>query len=216
MKLKLLVNELNINTNYNSNSSNFVQPYDHCNQMIKTRRILGIDPGTTILGFGIIELKDNKPTVLELNVLHLKSYADHQSKLREIFLRVQEIIETYQPESMSIESPFFGKNAQSMHKLGRAQGVAIAAAMVMGVEIFEFSPKTIKKSITGNGNATKEQVAMMLKTILNFKIETKYHDATDALAAALCLHYQSSGHTKETKSGNSWKKFIAQNPERIL
>src|SRR6185295_11469859 len=114
--------------------------------MIKTRRILGIDPGTNILGFGIIELKDNTPIVL-----HLESFSDHQSKLREIFLRVQEIIETYQPDSLSIESPFFGKNAQSMHKLGRAQGVAIAAAMVMGVEIYEFSPKKIKKSITGNG-----------------------------------------------------------------
>lgn len=183
--------------------------------MIVNRRILGIDPGTNILGFGIIELKDNKPIVLDMNVLHLKNFDDHQSKLREIFLRVQEIIESYQPESLSIESPFFGKNAQSMHKLGRAQGVAIAAAMVMGVEIFEFSPKTIKKSITGNGNATKEQVASMLKSILCYTIETKYLDATDALAAALCLFYQSGKHNG-IRSGNTWKKFVSQNPQRVM
>lgn len=183
--------------------------------MIKSKRILGIDPGTNILGFGIIELKDTKPIVLELNVLHLKSFSDHQSKLKEIFLSVQEIIETYQPDSLSIESPFFGKNAQSMHKLGRAQGVAIAAAMVMGVDIFEFSPKKIKKSITGNGNATKEQVASMLKNILDYKIESKYHDATDALAAALCLLYQTR-NPSGNKSASNWKKFIAQNPQRVV
>ena len=183
--------------------------------MIKSRRILGIDPGTNILGFGIIELKDNDPIVLELNVLHLKTWIDHQSKLKEIFLRVQEIIETYQPDSLSIESPFFGKNAQSMHKLGRAQGVAIAAAMVMGVEIHEFSPKQIKKSITGNGNATKEQVALMLKSILHFNIKSKYHDATDALAAAVCLLYQTH-KPAGNKSGTSWKKFIVQNPQRVV
>jgi len=183
--------------------------------MITVQRILGIDPGTNILGFGIIELKDNKPVVLDLNVLHLKNFDDHQSKLREIFLRVQEIIETYQPGSLSIESPFFGKNPQSMHKLGRAQGVAIAAAMVMGVDIYEFSPKKIKKSITGNGNATKEQVAIMLRNILNYNIETKYHDATDALAAALCLLYQFNNPARN-KGGSSWKKFILENPQRVI
>ncbi len=192
-----------------------MQIYRDPMKIIKPRRILGIDPGTNILGYGIIEVKDNSPILLDLNVLHLKSYSDHQSKLREIFLRVQELIETFQPESLSIESPFFGKNAQSMHKLGRAQGVAIAAAMVMGLEIFEFSPKKIKKSITGNGNSTKEQIASMLKTILNFNIDTKYFDATDAVAAALCLHYQ-TGRTSGIKNGNSWKKFITQNPQRVI
>ncbi|MBK6545194.1 MAG: crossover junction endodeoxyribonuclease RuvC [Saprospiraceae bacterium] len=183
--------------------------------MIKPERILGIDPGTNILGFGILEIKDNKPIVLDLNVIHLKEFDDHQSKLKEIFLRVQDIIETYQPHSLSIESPFFGKNAQSMHKLGRAQGVAIAAAMVMGVDIFEFSPKKIKKSITGNGNATKEQVALMLGQILKFNIDIKYFDATDALGAALCLYYQSNQSGNLKSSGNSWKKFITENPQRV-
>jgi crossover junction endodeoxyribonuclease RuvC len=182
---------------------------------IKSRRIIGIDPGTNILGYGILEIQDNKPILLDLNVLHLNSFTDHQSKLREIFLRIQELIETFQPDSLSIEAPFFGKNAQSMHKLGRAQGVAIAAAMVMGVEIFEFSPKKIKKSITGNGNSTKEQIASMLKSILNYNIETRYFDATDAVAAALCLYYQ-AGFTSKNKTGNNWKKYIAQNPERVI
>jgi crossover junction endodeoxyribonuclease RuvC len=183
--------------------------------MIKPIRILGIDPGTNILGFGVIELKDNKPLVLDLNVLHLKNSGSQQNKLKEIFLHIQDIIEKYQPQSLSIESPFFGKNAQSMHKLGRAQGVAIAAAMVMGLEIFEFSPKTIKKSITGNGNASKEQVAGMLKTLLNINLEYLTYDATDALAVALCLHYQSK-LSMPNSTPNNWKKFLNEHPERML
>lgn len=184
--------------------------------MTKPQRILGIDPGTNILGFGILEVKDKKPVVLALDVIHLKSHNEHQEKLREIFLSVQEIIENYQPEILSIESPFFGKNPQSMHKLGRAQGVAIAAAMVMGLEIFEFSPKKIKKAITGNGNASKEQVALMLESILNYKLEVKYLDATDALAAALCLYYQIDKPQVSRNAASNWKKFISQNPERLV
>lgn len=183
--------------------------------MNKPKRILGIDPGTNILGIGVIELADRMPIVLDLSVLHLSSQKDHQNKLKEIFLRVQEIIEIYQPECLSIETPFYSKNAQSMHKLGRAQGVAIAAAMVMGVEIFEFSPKKIKKSITGNGNASKEQVAAMLRYILQYNIETKYYDATDALAAALCLWYQYV-QPEVKRSGQNWKKYIEENPSRLV
>ena len=189
----------------------------HPSQILtKPQRILGIDPGTNILGFGILEVKDKKPVVLALDVIHLKSHNEHQEKLREIFLSVQEIIENYQPEILSIESPFFGKNPQSMHKLGRAQGVAIAAAMVMGLEIFEFSPKKIKKAITGTGNASKEQVALMLESILNYKLEVKYLDATDALAAALCLYYQIDKPQVSRNAASNWKKFISQNPERLV
>ncbi|HRG68902.1 MAG TPA: crossover junction endodeoxyribonuclease RuvC [Saprospiraceae bacterium] len=184
---------------------------------MKTIRIIGIDPGTSILGYGILEMRDQKSIVLEINTLQLAKIETHQAKLREIFLRVQELIETFQPQSLSIESPFFGKNAQSMHKLGRAQGVAIAAAMVMGVEIYEFSPKKIKKAITGNGNATKEQVALMLNRLLDFKIDEKYYDATDALAAALCLMYELNSPAKGMKpAAKSWKSFIANNPNRVL
>ncbi len=184
---------------------------------LKTPRILGIDPGTNILGYGILEFRDQKSIVLDVNTLQLKKFDTHQAKLREIFLRVQELIETFQPQSLSIESPFFGKNAQSMHKLGRAQGVAIAAAMVMGLEIYEFSPKKIKKAITGNGNATKEQVAQMLNRLLDFKIDEKYYDATDALAAALCLMNELNSPSKGIKStGKSWKSFIANNPSRVI
>ncbi len=180
-------------------------------------RILGVDPGTNILGFGIIELRNQEAHLIDLNVLHLKSITSQQDKLKEIFLSIQELIEKYQPFAMSIEAPFFGKNAQSMHKLGRAQGVAIAAAMVMGLEIHEFSPKTIKKSVTGNGNASKEQVAGMLASLLNITIQTDYFDATDALAAALCLAFQVSKGKKEKSSGNTgWKKFIQQHPERLI
>ena len=179
-------------------------------------RILGIDPGTNILGFGIIEIRNHVPVMIDLNVLHLKSLTSQQDKLREIFLSIQELIEKYQPFALSIESPFFGKNAQSMHKLGRAQGVAIAAAMVMGLEIHEFSPKKIKKSVTGNGNASKEQVAGMLQSILHFHMETRYYDASDALAAALCLAYQVKSPKSSKQQGNSWEKFVQQNPDRLL
>ena len=133
---------------------------------LRKDRILGVDPGTNILGFGIIEIKDGLPIVLDANVLNLKEEIDQQSKLREIFLRIQEIIEAYSTGIMAVEAPFYAKNPQSMLKLGRAQGVAIAAAMVMGLDIQEFSPKKIKKSITGNGNASKEQVNLMIQSTL--------------------------------------------------
>ncbi|MBP8725330.1 MAG: crossover junction endodeoxyribonuclease RuvC [Saprospiraceae bacterium] len=179
-------------------------------------RILGIDPGTVVLGYGIIELKDTLPRLVELNVLHLQSLPSQQEKLREIFLRVQELIEHHQPTALSIEAPFYGKNAQSMHKLGRAQGVAIAAAILMGLEIHEFSPKTIKKAVTGNGNASKEQVAGMLESLLAFNFNTRHFDATDALAAALCLANQLSTPDKIQGPASSWKKFARQHPDRML
>lgn len=183
--------------------------------MTKPKCILGIDPGTSILGFGIIEIKDKKPVVIDLNVINLKSQDSHQDKLREIFLSVQELIELHHPQYLAIESPFFGKNAQSMHKLGRAQGVAIAAAIVMGLEIHEFSPKKIKKAVTGNGNASKEQVAKMLESVLNFKLDIKYYDATDALAAALCLFYQNKENTRNSSRSSGWNSFIKKNPDRL-
>jgi len=147
--------------------------------------------------------------------MKLSGFNDHQTKLKEIFLQLQEIIETYLPKSLAIEAPFFGKNVQSMLKLGRAQGVCMAAAMTMGVEITEYSPKKIKQSITGNGNASKEQVAAMLKNMLDFEIKEHYLDATDALATAVCHYHQISHGGIKIPKTNNWKKFIKENPDRV-
>ncbi|MBT8233128.1 MAG: crossover junction endodeoxyribonuclease RuvC [Saprospiraceae bacterium] len=183
--------------------------------MAKVSKIIGVDPGTNILGYAVIEIIDKKPRVQDIGVLNLTGFKDHQTKLKEIFLQLQEIIETYLPQHMAVEAPFFGKNVQSMLKLGRAQGVSMAAAMTMGLEIIEYSPKKIKQSITGNGNASKEQVAAMLKNMLKFKVKEHYLDATDALAAAICHHHQISSGGVSIPKTNSWKKFLKENPGRI-
>lgn len=183
---------------------------------LRKDRILGIDPGTNILGYGILEITDRTPKVLDCSVIYLKDYEDQQTKLKEIFLQIQDIVEAYQTGILSIELPFYGKNPQSMLKLGRSQGVAIAAGIVMGMEIFEFSAKKIKKSVTGNGNASKEQVAQMISRILNFPIESKYLDASDALATAYCYSLQGSNpELKSSSSTKSWKSFIRDNPDKL-
>ena len=180
---------------------------------MSSTRILGIDPGTNILGFAVIEVIGEHVTVLEIGVLKLKDKKDHNEKLREIFLEIQEIIERYLPKDLAIEAPFFGKNVQSMLKLGRAQGVAMAAGMTMGLNITEYSPKKIKQSVTGNGNAAKEQVADMMCRLLNIKPEKLALDATDALSVALCHHYQRGRIPSSKKSG--WKNFLKENPDRV-
>ena len=176
-------------------------------------RILGIDPGTNILGFAVIEINGEHVTVLEIGVLHLKDRKDHNDKLREIFLEIQEIIERYLPQALAIEAPFFGKNVQSMLKLGRAQGVAMAAGMTMGLTITEYSPKKVKQSVTGNGNAAKEQVADMLCRMLKLPAEKLAFDATDALSVAMCHHFQSGRMVTTKKTG--WSSFIKENPLRV-
>jgi len=153
--------------------------------------------------------------VQDIGVLKLATYGDHQTKLKEIFLQLQEIIETYLPTHMAIEAPFFGKNVQSMLKLGRAQGVSMAAAMTMGLDIIEYSPKKIKQSITGNGNASKEQVAAMLKSMLKFSVKEHFLDATDALATAMCHYHQLSHGGISVSKTTSWKKFMKENPGRV-
>jgi crossover junction endodeoxyribonuclease RuvC len=182
--------------------------------MSKDRIILGIDPGTTIMGYGIIQIIDKKPELIVLGNIDLKKYSDHYIKLKHIFDRVTSLIDQYHPDELSIEAPFFGKNVQSMLKLGRAQGVAIAAALSRSMPIFEYAPRKIKMSITGQGNASKEQVAMLLKNLLKIKELPKDLDATDGLAAALCHFYQSNNPTID-KSYNSWKDFINKNQSRI-
>ena len=183
--------------------------------MPKSQKIIGIDPGTNILGYAIIEMVDNSIKVQDVGVLNLKSFPDHQTKLKEIYLQLQEIIETYLPQQMAIEAPFYGKNVQSMLKLGRAQGVAMAAAITMGLEIIEYSPKKIKQSITGNGNASKEQVASMLTSMLKFKLIENHTDATDALATAVCHYHQLKRGGIKTPKTNNWKKFLKDNPHRV-
>jgi crossover junction endodeoxyribonuclease RuvC len=177
--------------------------------------ILGIDPGTIIMGFGLIEIKGTKINLIEMGVLKLASKSDAYEKLEKIHSEVRRLIHHYKANHFAIEAPFFGKNVQSMLKLGRAQGVAIAAAMQSGLPISEYSPKKVKQSITGNGNADKEQVMRMLQQILSFKETPKHFDATDALAVAVCHHFQDN-KLQGTKAGkvNGWKDFIAKNPTR--
>jgi crossover junction endodeoxyribonuclease RuvC len=179
------------------------------------RIILGIDPGTNVLGYGLIHIKGNKMELIIMGVLRLEKVGDHALKLHKIFNRVVSLIEEYQPDELSIEAPFFGKNVQSMLKLGRAQGVAIAGALSKNLPITEYSPKKIKQSITGNGNASKEQVADMLKTLLNFKETPEFLDATDGLAAAVCHYFQAKPGTKG-KSYTGWKAFLAENPGKKI
>ena len=177
--------------------------------------ILGIDPGTSIMGYGIIHVKGQEMKLLTYGVIHLSKIALHPDKLKRIFDRVDQLIVEYKPDEMAIEAPFFGKNVQSMLKLGRAQGVSIAAALNRNLPFEEYSPKKIKQSITGNGNASKEQVAAMLLRLFNLKEMPAQFDATDGLAAAVCHHYQGGvGEHNKSKSG-SWKAFISDNPTRL-
>jgi crossover junction endodeoxyribonuclease RuvC len=178
--------------------------------------ILGIDPGTIVMGYGLITVKDNQVSLLELGVLKPGKIKDSYKKLQLIFNTVSGLITRYQPTDFAIEAPFFGKNVQSMLKLGRAQGVAIAAAMRHGLEVTEYSPKKVKQSITGNGNADKVQVMKMLQTLLSFKENPKHYDATDALAVAMCHHFQSNSTTGKSATGvKGWDDFIKKNPGRI-
>lgn len=182
----------------------------------KKQIILGIDPGTIVLGYGIIEVEKQKITLLSMGVIQLSKYENPLQKLRIIYEKIGGLIDNYHPDSCSIEAPFFGKNVQSMLKLGRAQGVAIAAALTKEVEVFEYSPKKIKQSITGNGNSSKEQVAAMLQHLCKFELQPKFLDATDGLAAAVCHHFQ-SGSTPAAVSGkvSGWADFVTQNPKRL-
>ncbi|MCB0568129.1 MAG: crossover junction endodeoxyribonuclease RuvC [Phaeodactylibacter sp.] len=188
--------------------------YDELKEQQEKYRLLGVDPGTNILGYAIVEVEQKKLRLLDMGVIYLKKLEEQQEKLQHIFERLQSIIEIHRPTEMAIEAPFFGKNPQSMLKLGRAQGVAIAAAMTKGVGITEYSPKKIKQSVTGNGNASKEQVAAMLANILDFQIGGHYLDATDALATAVCHFYQSGSMLQGKKRYSDWGSFLKDNPGR--
>lgn len=178
--------------------------------------IIGIDPGTQVMGYGLIGVKGKKPHLIVMGVLKLNKMDSHYLRLHHIFKRVTSLIDQYLPDEMSIEAPFYGKNVQSMLKLGRAQGVAMAAALNHDIPITEYEPRKIKQAITGNGAASKMQVAGMLQRELNIANSDmpQFLDATDALAAALC-HFYERDKPAILKGSNSWKAFIAQNPNRV-
>ncbi len=179
--------------------------------------ILGIDPGTLIMGYSIMEVKENNLRLIEMNVLKLSSKMEHFERLKIIHNTVESLINIYHPTQFAIEAPFFGKNVQSMLKLGRAQGVAVAAAMRAGLSVSEYSPKKVKQSVTGNGNANKEQIWQMLRHMLSIKTDKpQYYDATDALAVAVCHHLQQNSIVNATgKKAKGWGDFLKANPERV-
>jgi crossover junction endodeoxyribonuclease RuvC len=182
------------------------------NKIASSKIILGLDPGTSVMGYGVIVVQKQEIKLLQFGVIHLKKYVGHELKLKKIYDRVNQIIEDFMPDEVALEAPFFGKNVQSMLKLGRAQGVAMAAALTHGIPINEYAPKKVKQSVTGNGNASKEQVAAMIQNLLKFKKTDYLLDATDALAVALCHHFQGNTHTKKTQG---WGAFLSDNPKRI-
>jgi crossover junction endodeoxyribonuclease RuvC len=181
-------------------------------KLIKEKIILGLDPGTTVMGYGLISVKGSKLKVLQYGVIHLSKYSGHELKLKKIFERVLNLVDEYHPDEVALEAPFFGKNVQSMLKLGRAQGVAMSAALYREIPIVEYAPKKVKQSVTGNGNASKEQVARMLMTLLEIQELPKLLDATDALAVAMCHHYQKG---KTVSKATSWESFAKENPNRL-
>lgn len=178
--------------------------------------ILGIDPGTLIMGYSVIETDAKKVKLHEMSSLKLHARIEGYERLHLIFQKVTEIIQEFTPHEFAIEAPFYGKNVQSMLKLGRAQGVAIAAAMQYHLVVTEYSPRKVKQAITGNGNAAKEQVWKMLQQILSLKEMPDYYDATDALAVALCHHYQLSAPVSGAKSLKGWEDYLRKNPEKII
>ncbi len=180
------------------------------------RIILGIDPGTNVMGYGILGVKHGKPSLIVMGVLALNKFDGHYLRLRRISERVTGLVEQYLPDELAIEAPFYGKNVQSMLKLGRAQGVAMAAALVRDIPIAEYAPLKVKQAIVGNGGASKEQVAEMLRRILNIPREAidPHLDATDALGVALC-HFYESARPKTVKQYKSWSDFVKKNPDKV-
>lgn len=183
--------------------------------MSEEKTILGIDPGTNILGFGVIRVDARGPHYADMGVFDLRKIKDPFEKLANIFAGVDEILETVRPDVLAVESPFYGKNAQVILKLGRAQGAAITAATIRGIPVAEYAPRKAKIAICGNGAASKEQVSLMIQKTLGVQLDSKYFDATDALAIALCHHYQQSNPLAGAGGKSDWKTFLAENPGRV-
>lgn len=181
--------------------------------MAKETIILGIDPGTNVMGYGVLQVSGSKLSLISMGAVQIKE-SDTGLKLKRIFESVLSLVDNYNPDHVALEAPFFGKNVQSMLKLGRAQGVAMAAALIREVPISEYSPRKIKQAITGNGASSKEQVAGMLQSIVKIEQMPKYLDATDGLAVAVCHHFQSTSKIP-SNSKKGWDAFIRQNPDRV-
>ncbi len=182
--------------------------------IVSDKIILGLDPGTTTMGYGIIRIRKNKMEMISTGVIHLHKLENHELKLKKIFEKVSFLVDEYLPDEVAIEAPFFGKNVQSMLKLGRAQGVAMAAVLTKDLPIQEYAPRKIKQAITGNGNASKEQVAKMLQSLLKLKELPKKLDATDGLAAAVCHFFQRGKPDSGKKNYSGWDSFVKDNPDR--
>lgn len=190
---------------------------------LEGKTIIGIDPGTNVLGYGIIRIENHTPHCVVLGVVNMSKFTDRYQKLRHIFERVKALVEQYKPDEMALEAPFFGDNVQSMLKLGRAQGVAMVAGLVHDIPIFEYAPTRVKQAITGTGSASKEQVSSLLQRILNLESTPDELDATDGLAVALCHYYQASGpisapdpyNSSKRRSPDSWSSYVNQNPTKI-
>lgn len=179
---------------------------------VKEKIILGLDPGTNVMGYGVIMINSTKISLLQFGVIQLSKFETHELRLKRIFDRVLSLVEEFTPDEVALEAPFYGKNVQSMLKLGRAQGVAMSAALSRGIPIVEYAPKRVKQSVTGNGNASKEQVARMLMTLFTIKEVPKLLDATDALAVAVCHHFQKGALKPQARS---WESFVRDNPTRL-
>ena len=196
-------------------------PFTANQPSVKERIILGIDPGTAVMGYGLIKETGTKIEMISMGVVKMEKLDDHMLKLQRIFEKTVALIDNYHPDCLAIEAPFYGKNIQVMLKLGRAQGVAMAAALTRNIEITEYAPRKIKQSITGNGSATKEQVAAMLQNLLKFKETPDFLDATDGLAVAVCHSFQrnttsSSGKAGSKKSYSGWDTFVQDNKNRLV
>src|SRR6201986_1168180 len=184
---------------------------------LRERIILGIDPGTKVMGYGLVKEVGSKTELISLGIVKMDNLDDHMLKLQRIFEKTVALIDNYHPDCLAIEAPFYGKNIQVMLKLGRAQGVAMAAALSRNVEITEYAPRKIKQSITGNGNAANEQVAAMLQNLLKFKETPEFLDATDGLAVAVCHSFQriTTGKSGAKKSYSGWETFVKDNTNRV-
>jgi len=182
---------------------------------IKEKIILGLDPGTVVMGYAVIQALGADLKVLQYGVIHLNKYDDHYLRLKKIFERVESIITEYSPDEVALEAPFYGQNVQAMLKLGRAQGVAMMAALSKQIPITEYAPKKVKQAVTGNGNAAKEQVAAMLMKQFKLTELPEFLDATDALAVAICHYYHSKNATGTGGTKKSWKSFVVENPNRV-
>lgn len=179
------------------------------------RIVMGIDPGTNILGYGVILIDSRKVQYVDMGVIDLRKEKDHFLKLNRIFKEVGQLIERYSPDDLAIEAPFYGKNPQVMLKLGRAQGVAISAALTRQIPVFEYAPRKVKMAITGRGDASKEQVKMLVEKTLKTTLDIRFLDASDALAIALCHFYQLTSPLTDTSASTNWKAFVEAHPQRV-